>query len=151
MFITGRIHYGQLIFLFDLMLYILVNTKQPWSCLDITSNFVGLLRFTQHWDEMTSQALHSGFADLKSSYFYENLPVQTKMAILSRRSILLANFLLYDQFKRLTQINLCCNIQFMSTQQHAYKISNCWLFLVWFCLRHCDTLGKFQRKTFTWI
>ena len=69
---------------------------------------------------MTPQALHSGFADLKSSFFYENLPVQVKMAILSRRSILLAK-LLYDQVKHLTQINLRHNIQFMSSQQHAYQ------------------------------
>ena len=31
-----------------------------------------------------------GFADHKSSNLYKNLPVQTKMAILSRRLILLA-------------------------------------------------------------
>ena len=33
-----------------------------------------------------------GDADQKSSYLYENLPVQTKMTILSRRPILLAIF-----------------------------------------------------------
>ena len=58
--------------------------------------------------------------DHKSSYLYENLPVQTKMAILSRRRILLA-ILLSEQFLHLTQINLHTNIQFLSTQQHAYQ------------------------------
>ena len=61
-----------------------------------------------------------GFADHKSSYLYENLPVQTKMAILSRRMILLA-ILLYEQFIHYTQINLCPNKQPLSTQQHAYQ------------------------------
>ena len=59
-------------------------------------------------------------ADHKSSYLYENLPVQTNMAILSRRPILLA-ILLYEQFLRLTQINLYPNTQLLSTQQHAYQ------------------------------
>ena len=51
---------------------------------------------------------------------YENLHVQTKMAILSRRPILLA-ILLYEQFVHLTQINLYSNAQLLSTQQHAYQ------------------------------
>ena len=42
------------------------------------------------------------------------------MTILSRRPILLA-ILLYEQFIHLTQINLHPNIQFLSTQQHAYQ------------------------------
>ena len=42
------------------------------------------------------------------------------MAILSRRPILLA-ILLYEQFIHLTRINLRPNIQFLSTQQHAYQ------------------------------
>ena len=53
-------------------------------------------------------------------FFYENLPVQTKMAILSRRPILLA-ILLYEQFLHLTLINLHPNMQLLSTQQHAYQ------------------------------
>ena len=57
---------------------------------------------------------------LQSSYLYENLPVQTKMSILSRRRILLA-ILLSEQFLHLTQINLHPNIQFLSTQQNAYQ------------------------------
>ena len=56
----------------------------------------------------------------QSSYLYENLPVKTKMAILSRRPILLA-ILLYEQFVHLTQINLYSNAQLLSTQQHAYQ------------------------------
>ena len=51
---------------------------------------------------------------------YENLPVQTEMAILSRRPILLA-ILLYEQFVHLTQNNLRPNIQFLSTQHPAYQ------------------------------
>ena len=42
--------------------------------------------------------LSEGVADLKSSHLYENLPEQRKMAILSRRLILLA-ILLYEQLK----------------------------------------------------
>ena len=61
-----------------------------------------------------------GFADLKSSYLYENLPVQTKMAILSRTLILLA-ILLYEQFIHHTQINLRSNKLLLNTQQHAYQ------------------------------
>ena len=49
------------------------------------------------------------------AYKYENLPVQTKMAILSRRPILLA-ILLYEQFLHLTQINLHPKTQFLGTQ-----------------------------------
>ena len=56
----------------------------------------------------------------KSSYLYENLPVQTKMAILSRRLILLA-ILLYEQFTHYTQINLCPNNQLLKFQQQAYQ------------------------------
>ena len=48
------------------------------------------------------------------------VPVQIKMAILSRRPILLAK-LLYEQFIHLTRINLRPNIQFLSTQQNAYQ------------------------------
>ena len=59
-------------------------------------------------------------ADYKSSYLYENLPVQTKMAILSRRLILLA-ILLYEQFIHYTQINLRPDMQLLSTQQQAYQ------------------------------
>ena len=42
------------------------------------------------------------------------------MTILSRWPILLA-ILLYEQFIHLTQISLHPNIQFLSTQQHAYQ------------------------------
>ena len=60
-------------------------------------------------------------ADLKSSYLYENLPVQAEMAILSRTLILLA-ILLFEQFIHHTQINLRPNKQLLSTQQqHAYQ------------------------------
>ena len=64
--------------------------------------------------------VNKSFADLKSSYLYKNLPVQTKKAILSRRPILLA-ILLYEQFIHLTRINLRPNTQFLSTQQCAYQ------------------------------
>ena len=60
------------------------------------------------------------FADHKSSYLYENLPVQTKMEILSGKLILLA-MLFYEQFIHYTQINLCPNKQLLSTQQQAYQ------------------------------
>ena len=46
-----------------------------------------------------------GFVDLKRSYSYENLPVQTKMVILSRRLILVA-IVLYEHFVHLTRIIL---------------------------------------------
>ena len=68
----------------------------------------------------SKQNSYYGDADLKSSSLYENLPVQTKMAILSRRPILLA-ILLYEQFIYLTQNTLRPNIQFLSTQQQAYQ------------------------------
>ena len=42
------------------------------------------------------------------------------MAILLRRRILLA-ILMSEQFLHLKQINLHPNIQFLSTQQHAYQ------------------------------
>ena len=45
---------------------------------------------------------------------YENLPVQTKTAILSRRLILLA-ILLYEQFIHHSQIYLCPNKELLST------------------------------------
>ena len=61
-----------------------------------------------------------GFANHKSSDLYENLPVQTKMAILSRRLILLAIFS-YEQFIHYTHINLRPNKQLLSTQQQAYQ------------------------------
>ena len=57
---------------------------------------------------------------LISKALYENLPVQTKLAILSRRLILLA-ILLYEQFVHHTQINLRPNKQPLSTQKHAYQ------------------------------
>ena len=56
----------------------------------------------------------------KNSNWYENLPVQTKMAILSRRLIFLA-ILFYEQFIHYTQINFCPNKQPLSTQQQAYQ------------------------------
>ena len=61
-----------------------------------------------------------GDAEHKSSYLYENFPVQTKKAILSKRPILLA-ILLYEQFLHLTQINLHPKTQLLSTQQLAYQ------------------------------
>ena len=75
-----------------------------------------------HLSSMTGfqNSKFEGDADHKSSYLYKNLPVQTKMAILSRRHILLA-ILLSEQFLHLTQINLHPNIQFLRTQQHAYQ------------------------------
>ena len=51
-----------------------------------------------------------GDANHKSSDLYENLPVQTKMAILSKRPILLAI---------LTQINLHPDRQLLITKQHT--------------------------------
>ena len=51
-----------------------------------------------------------GLSDLKRSYSYENLPVQTKMVILSRRPILVA-ILLYEHFVHLTRIILHPNIE----------------------------------------
>ena len=50
---------------------------------------------------------------------YENLPVQTKMANLLRRPILLA-ILLCGQFIHLKWINSHHNIRFLSTQQRAH-------------------------------
>ena len=53
---------------------------------------------------------------------YENLPVQTKMAILSRRLVLLAIFF-HEQFIHHKQImiNVRTNKQLLSTQQHAHQ------------------------------
>ena len=59
----------------------------------------------------TGHSLLIGFADSESSNLYENLSVQTKMVILSRRLILLS-ILLYAQLKYHTEINLCPNTQF---------------------------------------
>ena len=56
-----------------------------------------------------------GFADLKRSYSYENLPIQTKMVILSRRPILVA-ILLYEHFVHLTRFILHPNIPFLSAR-----------------------------------
>ena len=61
-----------------------------------------------------------GDATFKSFYLYEYFPVQKKIAILSKRQILLA-ILLYEQFIHLTQVTLRPNIQFFSTQQRAYQ------------------------------
>ena len=85
-----------------------------------------------------------GFVDLKSSYLYENLPVQTKMAILSWRPIPLA-ILLYKQFIHLTWVNLSAIIQFLSTQQRAYQsgLVTSWVDSVF---RHCVMLDEFTRK-----
>ena len=54
----------------------------------------------------------------KKLYLVKKLPVQTKMAILSRTLILLT-ILLYEQFIHYTQVNLSANMQFLSTQQRA--------------------------------
>ena len=59
--------------------------------------------------------LFKGTPNKKRFYFYENLPVPTKMAFFSRRPIFLA-ILLNEQFLHLAQINK----QLLSTQQHAY-------------------------------
>ena len=56
---------------------------------------------------------HKGSADRKSSYLYTNLPVNTKMAFLSRKLILLA-ILLHVQFIHHTQISLYPNKQCFS-------------------------------------
>ena len=54
---------------------------------------------------------HKGSSDRKSTYLYENLPVNTKMEFLSRKLILLA-ILLHGQFIHHTQISLYPNTQF---------------------------------------
>ena len=56
----------------------------------------------------------------QSSYLSENLRVQTKLAIFSRRLILLA-ILMYEQFIHHTQISSRPNKQLLGTQQHAYQ------------------------------
>ena len=73
-----------------------------------------------------------GEADHKSSYLYENVPVQTKMAILSKRPKLLA-ILLYKQFMHLTQINLHPYTQLLSTHQSAYQsfLVTSWFDSIW--------------------
>ena len=68
-------------------------------------------------------------------------PVQTHMAILARRLILLA-ILLFEQFIHLTQINVHPNKQLLSTQQHAYQ-SYLSYFLLIFRLGHCGMLCEF--------
>ena len=57
---------------------------------------------------------------MKSFQPYKNLPVQTKMAILSRKPLLLA-ILMYEKFIHLTRINLRLNAQFLSTHRLAYQ------------------------------
>ena len=56
--------------------------------------------------------------------------------------MILLSILLYEQFIHLRRIYLSPNIQFLSTQQHAYQ-SLFGYFLVLFRLRHCDILGEF--------
>ena len=62
-----------------------------------------------------------GFVDLKRSYSYENVPVQTKMVILSRRPILVAN-VLYEHFVHLTRIILRHNIPFLSARTACLSV-----------------------------
>ena len=69
---------------------------------------------------ISTEVTFYGFAKGKSQYLYKNLPVKTKMAILSRKSILLA-ILLHGQFIHYTQISLHPNIHFFTPQQHAYQ------------------------------
>ena len=57
---------------------------------------------------------------VKSAYLYHNLHVQTKVTILSRRLIRVA-MLLYEKFILLKHNILHPNIQYLSTQQHAYR------------------------------
>ena len=64
-------------------------------------------------------AIFEGGADHKSSYLFENLPVQTEIAF-CQGPIFIAT-LLYEQFLHLIQINLHPNTQLLSTQQHAYQ------------------------------
>ena len=61
-----------------------------------------------------------GDANHKSHYLYENLPVKSKMAFLSRILILLA-ILLYEQYIHDTQASICTKMQFLSAQQYAYR------------------------------
>ena len=58
--------------------------------------------------------MNKGFADLKSSYLYENLLVQIKRAIMSRRLYILLAILLYEQFIHHTQIYLRPNKQLLA-------------------------------------
>ena len=78
----------------------------------VVNTYINVIYFRQ---------LYSALRGCRSQkLLYENLPVLTKMVILSRRRILLA-ILLSEQFLHLTQINLHPNIQCLSTQQHAYQ------------------------------
>ena len=61
-----------------------------------------------------------GDANHKSHYLYENLPVLSKMAFLSRILILLA-ILLYEQYIHHTQASVCPKMQFLSAQYYAYQ------------------------------
>ena len=56
-----------------------------------------------------------GDANHKSHYLYENLPVKSKMAFLSRILILLA-ILLYEQYIHHTQASIFHKTQFLSAQ-----------------------------------
>ena len=68
-------------------------------------------------DFSTSMSLLKDWPITKALTCMKNLPVQTKMAILSRRLILLA-ILLYEHY---TQIILRPDKQLLSTQQQAYQ------------------------------
>ena len=57
----------------------------------------------------------SGDIIIRVRRLYENFTLHTKMAILSRKIILLAIFL-HEQFIHHAQINLRTNIQFLSTR-----------------------------------
>ena len=82
-----------------------------------------------------------GFANDKSQYLYENLPVKTKMTFCQGNQILLA-ILLHGQFIPYTHISLNPNIHFFTAQQRAYQ--SFWsYFLVGFCLHPSGMLGKF--------
>ena len=61
-----------------------------------------------------------GFADLKSSNFFENSPVQIKWKFY--QGDLHMPILLYEQFIHHTQTNLCPNMQFLNTQQRIYQL-----------------------------
>ena len=73
-------------------------------------------------------------------YLYKHLPVKTKLAFLSRKSILLA-ILLHGQFIHYTKISLHPNIHFFTAKQRAYQ-SFFSYFLVRFCLHPSGMLGK---------
>ena len=90
------------------------------------------------------------FADHKSCYLYENLPVQTKLAILPRRLILLA-ILLYEELYTLHTDYFASKKQLLSTQQQASQLTKNVSGTFGFgCMKVWLNLTFLERNVYVW-